>query len=65
MEAVMGLLKIVVVALSLLLGALCVYAGFGHEFRIFSYQGLAAYGIPIGIALFVFSALIAKGWTTT
>ena len=61
----MGLLKTIVVALSLLLGALCMYAGFGYEFRIFSYPGLAAYGIPIGIALFLFSVLIANRWTTT
>ena len=61
----MGLLKVVLIAGSLLLGALSMYAGLGHEFRVLSYEGLAAYGIPIGIALFMFSALIANRWTTT
>jgi hypothetical protein len=61
----MGLLKVVLIALSLLLGALSMYEGLGHEFRMLSYEGLAAYGIPIGVALFLFSALIATRWTTT
>jgi hypothetical protein len=61
----MGLLKVVLIALSLLLGALSMYEGLGHAFGVLSYEGLAAYGIPIGIALFVLSALIASRWTTT
>jgi hypothetical protein len=61
----MGLLKVILIALSLLLGALSIYQGLGYEFGALSYEGLAAYGIPIGIALFVFSALIASRWTTT
>jgi hypothetical protein len=61
----MGLLKVVLIALSLLLGALSIYQGLGHQFGVLSHEGLAAYGIPIGIALFVFSALIASRWTTT
>jgi uncharacterized membrane protein len=61
----MRLLKIILIALSLLLGALSLYQGLGYEFRFLSYETLAAYGIPIGIALFVFSALIANRWTTT
>jgi hypothetical protein len=61
----MGLLKVIVIALSLLLGALCMYQGFGYEFRIFSYEGLTTYGLPIGIALILFGALIADRWTTT
>jgi hypothetical protein len=61
----MGLLKVILLATSLLLGALSMYAGLGHQFGVLSYEGLAAYGIPIGIALFVFSVLIASRWTTT
>lgn len=61
----MSLLKTTIIALSLLLGALCMYEGFGFEFRMLSYEGLAAYGIPMGIALFLFSALVADRWTTT
>jgi hypothetical protein len=63
--ALVDLLKVIVIALSLLLGALSMYEGFGYEFGALSYAGLADYGIPIGIALFLFSALIATRWTNT
>jgi len=61
----MGLLKVILIAFLLLLGALSMYEGFGYEFGVLSYAGLAHHGIPIGIALFLFSALIANRWTHT
>jgi hypothetical protein len=59
----MPFLKRVLIALSLLLGVLFVYEGFDFEFRMLDYQVFDDYGIPIGIALIVFAALIARYWT--
>jgi hypothetical protein len=58
-------LKVILIAIALLLGAIFTYEGLGYEFGIFSYQALAAYGLPIGIALFAFALLIANRWKAT
>jgi hypothetical protein len=59
----MRLLKVVLIALSILLGVLCFYEGLGLEFRILDYDFLDKFGIPIGLALIALGALIAKLWT--
>jgi hypothetical protein len=57
----MGLLRIGLVAVLLLVGSLCLYAGLGH--RVPGHEVLVDYGIPIGIGLFLCSALLASsGW---
>jgi Kef-type K+ transport system membrane component KefB len=59
----MKFLKLIIVALSLLLGVFFVYEGLGSDLRILNYEDLGAYGIPIGVMLLVFGVVIAKFWT--
>jgi hypothetical protein len=58
----MGFIKGVLTALLLLLGVLFVYEGFGFDFRILNFESLDPYAIPIGIALIVLGALVARFW---
>jgi hypothetical protein len=60
----MGVLKLIVVALSLLGGVFFLYQGLGTDFRILNFDDLDAYGIPIGIAFLVSGVLIKQFWTT-
>jgi hypothetical protein len=60
----MGVLKLIVIALSLLGGAFVLYQGLGTDFLILDYEVLDDYGIPIGIALLVSGMLINQFWTT-
>jgi hypothetical protein len=68
-ETTMKLLKPILIALSLLAGALFLYEGFGFGFgfgfRILDYQPVAEYGIPIGIAFIVMGVLIGRFLTTS
>ena len=57
----MGLLRISLIALLMLLGSLSLYAGLGY--RVLGHESLADYGIPIGVTLFLCSALLGRsGW---
>ena len=61
----MGFLKLTLTGLSLLAGSIFLYEGLGTDFRILD-EGeidLEPYGIYIGIAFLVFSALMGKMWT--
>jgi hypothetical protein len=60
----MSVLKLIVIALSLLGGAFSLYQGLGTDFLILDYEVLDDYGIPIGIALLVSGMLINQFWTT-
>jgi len=62
-EAIMEFLKRTVIALALLMGAFFIYEGLGFEFRMLDYEVFDDYGIPIGLALIVLGALIARYWT--
>jgi hypothetical protein len=61
----MKLLKLILIALSLLAGTSFVYEGFGFGLRILDYQAVADYGIPIGIAFIVLGVLIGRSLTVT
>ncbi|HWF93609.1 MAG TPA: hypothetical protein VG291_01475 [Xanthobacteraceae bacterium] len=58
----MRILKGIVIALLLLLGALFAYQEFGFDFRVLNFPFLGAYGIPVGIALIVAGMLVARFW---
>ena len=60
----MSVLKLIVIALSLLGGAFFLYQGLGTDFLILDYEVLDDYGIPIGIAFLVSGMLINQFWTT-
>jgi hypothetical protein len=60
----MGFLKHLLTGLSLLAASVFLYEGLGHNFPIMDDRqiDLESYGIPLGIALIVFSLLIEKPW---
>ncbi len=60
----MGVLKLIVVTLSLLGGTFFLYQGLGTDFLVLDYEELDEYGIPIGIAFLVSGMLIKQYWTT-
>ena len=60
----MSVLKLIVIALSLLGEAFFLYQGLGTDFLILDYEVLDDYGVPIGIALLVSGMLINQFWTT-
>jgi hypothetical protein len=55
----MSLLRMAFIGLSLLLGSLFLYAGLGAEFELLGNANLSGYGIPIGAAFLLLSALLA------
>ena len=57
----MSLLKITLIALSLLLGSLFLYAGLGRQFVLFGDADLSGYGIAIGIAFLIASVVLGLG----
>jgi hypothetical protein len=55
----MSLLRTALIALSLLLGSLFLYAGLGLQFRLLGDANLSGYGIPIGLVFLLAGVLLA------
>jgi len=59
---IVALLKFVLVAASLACGAFFLATGLGVDIPLIKYQGLEAYGVPVGIVLLVVGVALARFW---
>ena len=60
----MSFLKLAVVLVLLLLGALFVYQGLGFDFRILNFDSLDRFMLPIGGTAIVLAVVLARYWHT-
>ena len=61
-EANMYAVKYLLIAFLLLAGSMFFYAGLGFNIPEVEFGNVAAYGVPLALALFVASALISQYW---
>jgi NADH:ubiquinone oxidoreductase subunit 6 (subunit J) len=62
MEAIMAILKVIVIATCIVIGALFLAIGLGAPIPQIEYQGVTARDVPIGIAFLILAVALGKYW---